>query len=178
MKRLNKSKEIENFAFRKLAGQEWSYFLLKRKILERTDKPELIEPVLDKLVKDGWLDDVRFAECYIRSTRDNKGYGPIKIRHKLKEKGISSAIIDKHLFEDHPIWERNAFNIRLKKYGSKKIDIKERSKQSTFLQSRGFTFSQIKVAFQDNLADWYQEIVPPEEDKDNVSLIQIIDKIK
>lgn len=112
MKKYNTSKDIELFAFRKLSVQEWTYFLLKRKIVERTDKPELIDDVLGKLVEDNWLSDDRFAECYTRSTRDNKGYGPMKVRGRLKEKGISTTIIEKYLFEDHPIWDRNCFNIR------------------------------------------------------------------
>lgn len=173
MKRLNTSKDIELFAFRKLAGQDWSYFLLKIKITERTDNPELINPVLDKLVDDGWLCDLRFAQCYIRITRNSKGYGPVKVRHNLKEKGISSNIIEQCLFEDHSIWARNAFNIRLKKYGLTPNNLKEKYKQSNFLQSRGFTFHQIEISFMHQLPSEYENITPPEEESELLSLDEV-----
>lgn len=170
MKRLNTSKEIEIFALKKVAGKEWSYFLLKRKIKELTDNPELIDDVLDKFVEDGWLSDQRFAECYTRSTRDNKGYGPIKIKGRLLEKGISEVLISKCLYVNHPIWDRNAFHIRERKYGDIPTDIKEKHKQSTFLQSRGFTFSQINSAFLNNLPDKCADITLPEEDVAKISI--------
>lgn len=163
MRILETKKQIEAYALRRLAGQEWSYFLLKRKIMERADNEDLVDEVLQEYIENNWLSDKRFAECYIRSTRDNKGYGPIKIRARLKEKGISDSIINENLYENHPIWNRNAYLIREKKYGHLTSDIKERSKQSNFLQSRGFTYSQINTAFLSSLPEEMKNLENPED---------------
>lgn len=178
MKQLETKKQIENYALRRLASQEWSYYLLEKKILERCDDKELVEEVLTEFMEKDWLSDERFAECYIRSTRDNKGYGPIKIRARLQEKGVSSHIIDKHLHEDHAIWSKNAFEIRLKKYGELVSDAKEKNRQSNFLQSRGFNFSQIKTSFCKDMPEWCKDVVKPEDENNEISLEEVILKIE
>jgi regulatory protein len=157
MKRLNTTKDIEKYALKILSRKESSYMLLKIKILEKTDEPHLIDNILDKFVSNGWLSDERFAECYVRNTRDNKGYGPNKIKSKLIDKGISSELICKYLLEDHPIWARNAFKLRNKKYGNVPTDDKEINKQIHFLQSRGFNLSQIEVSLKSQLPEEYDE---------------------
>jgi regulatory protein len=173
MKKLNTSKEIEAFALKKVASQDWTYFLLQRKIVEKTEFPELIDEVLIEFVEKGWINDQRFAERYAISSRDKKGYGPLKIESMLLNKGVSSNIISKVLHENHPIWDKNAFEIREKKYGNIPTEIKEKYKQSNFLQSRGFTLEQIETSFLSQLPDKCLDFTLPEEDVEEINIEDI-----
>ena len=55
-----------------------------------------IHPVLNILVQEGLLSDSRFLENFIHYQR-NRGYGPIRIRADLIERGISENLIEHHL---------------------------------------------------------------------------------
>jgi len=55
---------------------------------ESTDT--LINQVLDQLESDGLLSDARFIESYV-TARKNKGYGPLYIRHQLKNRDVAEA---------------------------------------------------------------------------------------
>jgi regulatory protein len=178
MNRLDTKEQIELYALKLLGFKEWTYYLLKRKILEHSDQEDIIDEVLNIFIEQNLLSDERYAKSYILNSRDNKGYGPEKISAMLKSKGVSSKIIDKHLYESHPIWERNAFNIRERKYGALPSDIKEKSKQGNFLQNKGFTFSQIETAFLTSLPDHCLEIENPEGANSNISLSEIKDILK
>lgn len=130
-------------ALRLLARREHSRLELRNKLLLRGFSPEAIEPVLDKLAAQGWQDDVRFANAYVHSCIE-RGDGILKIKANLRERGLTEAIILAVLPADDGFWQEQL----LRKWGKKYVastDLVVRAKQSRFLQSRGFTFNQIKI---------------------------------
>ncbi|MCP3852540.1 MAG: regulatory protein RecX [Gammaproteobacteria bacterium] len=133
-----------------LAGREHSIDELRKKLsrklsqkLNQNDEKErlesLIEMILEQLVDDKLLDNSRFTECFIRS-KINKGSGPVKIRHELMNRGISSEICDDYLESSYEFWEKHIKAVRNKRFGPQiPRDYKEQSKQSRFLYQRGFS---------------------------------------
>lgn len=136
-----------------LARREHSRYELQCKLREKFEVPSdaLIASVLDKLEADNLLSNTRFAESYVRS-RISRGYGPLYIRHQLRQRQVDSALVDQVLVFDDDDWADLLADALAKKV----VDVPERgSKQwlklQRFSQSRGFTLSHFSAAFQQKL---------------------------
>lgn len=129
-----------------LARREHSRLELERKLRQRgMDSADLV-PVLDELAAAGLQSDARFAEHYARS-RAERGYGPLRIRAELQERGIGSAGIAAALATLEGDWTGQARLAREKRFGpNRPADLKERARQTRFLLQRGFSQEQIRQA--------------------------------
>lgn len=135
-----------------LARREHSELELRRKLASRGFEPALIDAAIASLLADRLLDDARFTEAYIRY-RSSRGYGPVRIRQELKERGISDELLADHLDERDALWREQVAEVRNKRFsGESPADYKERARQARFLQYRGFTHEQIQRVLQGN--DW------------------------
>lgn len=66
------------------------------RLMHRWEVPEGDrQGVLEKLTASKFIDDSRFAECYVRDRMSFSGWGPYKIRQGLAAKGIARDIIDR-----------------------------------------------------------------------------------
>ena len=64
-------------------------------------------------------------------------------------------MIGTFLNEYDVVWQENALTVRAKKYGSEEpTDLKERARQSRFLQSRGFSSEQTRYAMREDVDDY------------------------
>jgi regulatory protein len=134
-----------NVAMNYLARREHSRRELAFKLTVKGefDQSE-IEKTLDELEQDNLLSDERYAEAYCRS-RIGKGYGPVKIRVELLERGIDKALIERTLSYCGEDWIQLASSQWHKKFADKAGDFQEWSRQAAFLQRRGFTSEQIRA---------------------------------
>jgi len=133
-----------------LARREHSAQELRRKLKSKGHPPELIDPAIIRLQKEHLLDDGRFTEAYIRYRRE-RGYGPVRIRQELGEKGVQEDLIAEYLDERDSDWREHVLAVREKKFTQQlPDDFKERARQARFLQYRGFTQAQIQSALQGN----------------------------
>ena len=108
---------------------------------------ELVESVLQQLIADDLLNEVRFTESFIRY-RIGKGSGPVKIRHELLIRGISSELINNALETSYEFWQEHIGLVFQKRFGENKAqDYKQQSKQSRFLYQRGFSSEMIRCFF-------------------------------
>ena len=90
-----------------------------------------------------YVDDEKYANLYIETYKNSKG--KLLLKQKLIEKGVKLNIIENALLN----MENNDENVILlaKKYMNNKIyDEKNKVKLYRFLQSKGFTFDEIKKA--------------------------------
>ena len=127
-----------------LARREHSAQELFHKLRAREYDESAIQTAIDSLIKDGLQSDERFAEQFIRS-RTERGYGPVRIRLELRERGIDDAIISHSLDMNDPVWKERARVVREKRFGHKVPDAySERARQARFLQQRGYAFDQIR----------------------------------
>jgi regulatory protein len=126
--------ELKARALRYLVRREHSRAELARKLAPRAESPEALQAVLDSLLSRKQLSDERFAEERARSL--SRKFGPAKIRHDLRARGVAEELIDR-LSSDGELERARA--IYLKKFPSKSENQEERARRARFLQGRGFS---------------------------------------
>lgn len=129
-----------------LARREHSVHELKNKLRLRKFPDVDIDQALRDLQDRNLQSDERYTECYIRS-RAGQGYGPLRIKDELSEKGVSAELISIHIDENDLDWNEKAAAVKEKKFGiDAPAEYKDKAKQMRFLQYRGFTQKQISYA--------------------------------
>lgn len=102
---------------------------------------------MEVLIQDGLQSDERYAESYVHMRR-KRGYGPLKIKQELQQRGVSSDLVDIFVEFNDKIWLDTACQAYEKKFSGKQLDTaNERAKRMRFLQSRGFTGDIIQKTF-------------------------------
>lgn len=125
-----------------LARREHGRVELARKLRQRGAPPDLIEQALDRLCEQGLLSESRYLESFVRS-RANAGYGPLRIREELAQRGLPRADIEQALRESGFDWEEQARELWQRKFGQLPADARERAKQGRFLSYRGYSLELI-----------------------------------
>lgn len=134
-----------------LARREHSALELTRKLEKAGFDVVEIEDVLSQLQQANLQSDQRFAESFV-SSRINRGYGKVRIRMELKDRGVADELIADSLQQAEVDWFALAAEVRSKRFGEQNPDdFKSRAKQQRFLQYRGFTHDEITESF--NLTD-------------------------
>ena len=124
---------------RLLASREHSRKELERKLRSKSHDADEVGQVLDQLAAQGLQSDVRYTEAYIHS-RMQRGYGPLRIRAELKERGVSGGLIADYLSDEPDLWREQLQETHDRKYGSgRTTDRKEQAKRARFLQHRGYS---------------------------------------
>ena len=82
--------------------------------------------------------DGRFAESYARQ-RSGSGYGLLRVRQEMRERGLSDTVIASALESIEADWFALAEEAYRKKFGeTPAADLKEKAKRVRFMQYRGF----------------------------------------
>ena len=132
-----------------LARREHSARELDRKLGISDTGRKVIAEVISQLQREGLQSDRRFTDSYIHS-RIEKGYGPSRIAHELKEKGISEDLIRELLSAMKADWPACISRVREKKFGhANPGSFREQARQARFLQYRGFSSEQIRDLFKE-----------------------------
>ncbi|MBU3914274.1 RecX family transcriptional regulator [bacterium] len=91
------------------------------------------------------VQDKSFNVEKLIESRMLSGKGPYEIKQFLLQKGVEKERIQDHLDFPEEVWLEIAAREREKRFGGKKPKtMKEKRKQTDFLQRRGFDFEQIK----------------------------------
>ncbi len=128
-------------ALRLLARREHSRAELRRKLSPHLEEDFDLEALLDDFTRRGWLSEERFVEQAVRAK--SRKFGPLKIAHHLREKGIGKegiAVALAHSSRDvaealEAIWKS--------RFGRRPTSAAEKSRQVRFLQGRGFALESI-----------------------------------
>lgn len=138
--------DVEAVAVRLLARREHSRFELSRKLAARDAPAELVESVLDELAERRLQSDERYAESLV-AARISRGQGPVRIRRDLEQHGVATASIEAAFEVANPDWDQLARETRVRRFGeAPPADWNARARQSRFLEYRGFTGEQIRIA--------------------------------
>ena len=129
--------DVQHSALTLLQRREHSVMELRRKLLQREFAADHVDAVLQSLREQGLQSDARYAECYLRS-RAEKGYGPMRIRQELRQRGVNEDLIGQTLAVAEYDWSEQARKVLAKKFGQPAEDFAEKAKQLKFLQYRGF----------------------------------------
>ena len=125
-------------ALRLLASREHSRHELGLKLRARGYDAGQVEAVLDDLGRSDLQSDARMAEAYV-AERVRKGFGPVRVRHELRRRGVPEALIDAHLDWGADKWLERLMVVHDKKFGAgRATDAKERARRGRFLEQRGF----------------------------------------
>jgi regulatory protein len=129
-----------------LTRREHSRKELTRKLTSRGMDAAEVETAVEKLSRDGWQDDSRFAESLVRA-RSSGGYGPLRIRAELATHGLDGETIASALDTFHGGWAENASDLVRRRYGPvAALDLNQRRKAADFLLRRGFDAASIRAA--------------------------------
>lgn len=118
---------------------------LLRKLRQRDFEEVDIETAIQTAQESGWQSDERACESYVRM-RINKGYGPIKIRSELYDRGASAALIETWLLTDQTAWCDVLRSLGEKRYGITG-GAGLSAKQLRFFWGRGFSAEIIERVF-------------------------------
>ncbi len=149
------NKEIKASCLRLLARREHSRKELLNKLMTKGYSRETIEHVVSELAEQGLQNDRRFMEGYARQ-RIAKGYGPVRIKYELQQKGIEDCDLDSVVEESAGSWTEQLIGLYSRKYqGTDSVTRQEWAKRSRFLQQRGFSgemimnlFKQLAIGFE------------------------------
>jgi regulatory protein len=121
-----------------LARREHGRVELTRKLRQRGAPSELIEQALDRLTEEGLLSESRYLESFIRY-RAHAGFGPLRIREDLSQRGLARGDIEQALRDAEFDWTAQLTETWRRKFaGCLPQDQKERGRQTRFLVYRGY----------------------------------------
>lgn len=136
---------VRSKAIQLLARREHSRAELVRKLQQRGFDSGLITPVIEQLISNDLLSDVRFAEAFIRS-RMGAGYGSQRIAEELRQRGIAREDIYSALSTNAQAnWQSMLAYAWRKKFAHPPRTSKEQAQQLRYLLYRGFTSDQVSA---------------------------------
>ena len=140
---------IRDQALRWLTRREHTTRELAMKFRARGYDSDSVVAALVELTEQGLQSDQRFAEAFAR-TRAESGYGPLRIRSQLRERGVDDDTIRAALSALSVDWFEACAAAWRKAFGATPdTDIKARAKQQRFLSYRGFDPADIRQLLRD-----------------------------
>lgn len=127
-------------SIRLLAKRDHSIHELTRKLQQREHSRESIDSAVLELLDLNYLNETRYAELYSEQ-RMNKGFGPLSIQAKLRERGIAPHLIQWGLKQLSVDWSDQAESVIHKRFNAVEVsntDQKVVAKIARFLQGRGY----------------------------------------
>ncbi len=132
------SAAIRRAAMDLLARREHTLHELRVKLRRRFDDPARLDAALRRLATENLQSDARFAEHYVVQRAD-RGYGPLRIRQELRERGVADEAIALAFAAAAPDWYSLASRVLRKKFGPlPPADAREQARRSRFMHYRGF----------------------------------------
>lgn len=131
-----------------LARREHSALEMHHKLSRRGFEADIIAEVLADLQASDWLSDERFAEIYAHARAD-RGYGPLRIRQELRERGVDDATVAAVLGTLSDFWQTKLAQVQHKRFRHAPQNLKDRAQQLRFLRHRGYTLEQINLFFRE-----------------------------
>lgn len=143
-----KQRDWYNRAVGLLARREHSANELARKLREKGAPEDQIDSILLALKQNGYQSDTRFAESYVRH-RVEAGFGPVRIRAELLQRGVESALIDQSLNQPLEFWQNQLKGLWQRRFhGKLPQNQQEYGRQVRFLLQRGFMAEQVRKLIQ------------------------------
>lgn len=120
---------------------------MRLKLNQKGYPEEVIEMVLEMLIKANLLNDERFATTFSRSKIEGKSWGPEKIRSELYIKGIDKELLEqviRNMYEEYSQFDliRKLLTKRLRYQD--KLEQKDMKRHIDYLKRRGFRWDMIR----------------------------------
>jgi regulatory protein len=128
-----------------LARRDFPSSELREKLLARAFDEETAAAVIADLMRQGTLNDVRYAQNYV-AYHAGRGQGPVRIAAQLRQRGLAADIVDAAL-SGGTDWRALAVKVCRAKFGSQPpASWALKARQARFLQYRGFSSDHIRAA--------------------------------
>lgn len=132
--------EALNYAKKLLKFRVRSKAEIRERLLMKGFDPETVEAVMVDLEKSGYLDDEKFAYLYASDLLIVHGYGPLKIRARLRQLKVDQDIIDRVI--EKVLSETDLKDVLKKIVGRQKL---KGAEVREYLFRRGFTEREIDL---------------------------------
>ena len=100
--------------------------------------------VVQSLVEDKYVDDLRYCEAYAREKSSISGWGEVKIRYMLSAKGIAKEVISQALTRiDQHVSTQRLEKLLENKYRTLKDDPQWKLKLLRFALGRGYSYDDV-----------------------------------
>lgn len=122
-----------------------------QKLLKDEPDPESkLQAMVDSLVEDGFVSDLRYSSAYAREKASISGWGPLKIRTALLSKRIERSVIDEALGEvDDDRAQEKLRKVLQNKWRSLSEDPQGKLKLIRFALSRGYDYDSVRPVVED-----------------------------
>ena len=119
---------------------------LSGRLAERGFEAGVAHATVARLERERLVDDERFAEHYVRAHAE-RGQGPVRIAHELKELGVAQDLVERAVDASDGRWRERCVALRRRRFGEQPpSEWKERGRQARFLTYRGFSAEQVRAA--------------------------------
>ena len=98
-RKLESEPELYDTAVRALARRAHSVHEMKKSLERRSDDKAMVKAVLDRLKRQGLVDDARYAKQFTRQHAEIRKQGKFRIARELRARGIPDRHIDVALEE-------------------------------------------------------------------------------
>ncbi len=144
---MEQAQKIRGICVKLLAQREHSQKQLLEKLSVRGFAEQHVQTVLTELAEEGWQSDLRFSESYARQ-RLAKGYGALKVRYELVQRGGIEIDFTPLVDELYGGWTAMLEALYQNRFDDvQQMTYKEWSRRSRFLQQRGFSAELIRELF-------------------------------
>lgn len=118
---------------------------IRQKALKALDgNAALAAEVVETLVKEKYVDDLRYASAFARDKSSIQGWGEVKIRYMLSARKVSREVIDQALSEiDTERASSKLQKLLETKYKSLREDPQCRLKLLRFALGRGYSYDEV-----------------------------------
>ncbi|MDO4929876.1 MAG: regulatory protein RecX [Bacteroidales bacterium] len=113
----------------------------RRRLAQAGLTPQEVADVLERLQREGFIDEARYARAYAHDKALYDRWGQLKIRQGLAAKGIADEDIAAALADvDEDVWEKNLRDLLTQKNRSLRAadDYERRQKLMRFAAGRGY----------------------------------------
>lgn len=135
--------EVRSKAVVFLSRREYCRQEMVGKLISKGARREHAESVVEQLSTSGLISEERFSKAFIQ-VRVRQGYGPVRIKYELIERGVADDLATTCLAEWNDSWNQQLTRVIERKYGNRPASsFNEWAKRANFLKNRGFTADQI-----------------------------------
>jgi regulatory protein len=138
------------------AYQERCQSEVRNKLAENGILGSTAEELIASMIEEGFLNEERFAQCFVRGKYRLKKWGRNKIQQELKARQISPNCIKSGMkeIEEEEYWQ-NLLNQAEKKWHliNEKDPLKKKIKVKRFLAGKGFEMELIQMAIEEMISD-------------------------
>lgn len=132
-----------------LDDRDYSYAMLYRKLLQTYRDKDLCRSTCDRLVRNGLIDDRRYAEKCAEYLVERKKYGIYRAKQEMLHRGLDKSLVEEALEGLEETAEENISAVLEKKYGRILTDPKDfrtRQKVIAGMARLGYNYSSVKEA--------------------------------